>query len=106
MRALLLAAGIGSRLRPVTDTLPKCLVPIHGRPLLDYLMAHNHRPEFTGRFRWEQGSVAVWDNRCSLHIAVDDVLDRPRIMHRVQMSGDRPAGIDAAATGDRLKATG
>jgi mannose-1-phosphate guanylyltransferase len=32
--ALLLAAGIGSRLRPLTDTLPKCLVPIHGKPLL------------------------------------------------------------------------
>jgi mannose-1-phosphate guanylyltransferase len=36
MRALLLAAGIGSRLRPITDTIPKCLVPIHGRPLLSY----------------------------------------------------------------------
>lgn len=36
MRALLLAAGIGSRLRPITDTIPKCLVPIHGKPLLDY----------------------------------------------------------------------
>lgn len=36
MRALLLAGGIGSRLRPLTDTVPKCLVPIHGRPLLDY----------------------------------------------------------------------
>ncbi|WP_315704395.1 MULTISPECIES: nucleotidyltransferase family protein [unclassified Bradyrhizobium] len=36
MRALLLAAGIGSRLRPLTDTTPKCLVHIHGRPLLDY----------------------------------------------------------------------
>ena len=36
MRALLLAAGMGSRLRPLTDTTPKCLVPIHGRPLLDY----------------------------------------------------------------------
>ena len=36
MRALLLAAGIGSRLRPLTDTTPKCLVPVHGRPLLDY----------------------------------------------------------------------
>lgn len=36
MRALLLAAGIGSRLRPITDTIPKCLVPIHGRPLLAY----------------------------------------------------------------------
>ena len=36
MRALLLGAGIGSRLRPLTATTPKCLVPIHGRPLLDY----------------------------------------------------------------------
>jgi mannose-1-phosphate guanylyltransferase len=36
MRALLLAAGIGSRLRPLTDTTPKCLVAVHGRPLLDY----------------------------------------------------------------------
>lgn len=36
MRALLLAAGIGSRLRPITDTIPKCLVTIHGRPLLAY----------------------------------------------------------------------
>lgn len=36
MRALLLAAGLGTRLRPLTLTVPKCLVPIHGRPLLDY----------------------------------------------------------------------
>lgn len=36
MRALLLAAGLGTRLRPITNTIPKCLVPIHGRPLLGY----------------------------------------------------------------------
>jgi mannose-1-phosphate guanylyltransferase len=36
MRALLLAAGLGTRLRPITDSLPKCLVEIDGRPLLDY----------------------------------------------------------------------
>jgi mannose-1-phosphate guanylyltransferase len=35
MRAFLLAAGLGSRLRPLTDTTPKCLVEIGGRPLLD-----------------------------------------------------------------------
>jgi mannose-1-phosphate guanylyltransferase len=36
LRALLLAAGIGTRLRPITDRVPKCLVPIHGKPLLEY----------------------------------------------------------------------
>jgi mannose-1-phosphate guanylyltransferase len=36
MRALLLAAGVGSRLLPITATIPKCLVMINGRPLLDY----------------------------------------------------------------------
>lgn len=36
MRAILLAAGFGTRLRPVTDHVPKALVPIDGRPLLDY----------------------------------------------------------------------
>ena len=34
MKAILLAAGLGTRLKPLTDTLPKCLVPINGRPLL------------------------------------------------------------------------
>ena len=35
MKAFLLAAGIGSRLRPITDSIPKCMVTIDGRPLLD-----------------------------------------------------------------------
>ncbi len=36
MKVVLLAAGLGTRLRPLTATVPKCLVPIHGKPLLDF----------------------------------------------------------------------
>lgn len=36
MKALLLAAGFGSRLKPITEKIPKCLVEIQGRPLLDF----------------------------------------------------------------------
>ena len=35
-KAILLAAGLGTRLRPLTNQVTKCLVPIAGRPLLDY----------------------------------------------------------------------
>ena len=35
MKAFLLAAGVGSRLRPITDTTPKCMLPVGGRPLLE-----------------------------------------------------------------------
>lgn len=60
------------------------------KPLLDYLLNHGHRPEFTCRFRWDKGSVAFWDNRCCKHLAVHDAHEFRRVMRRVQLAGERP----------------
>ena len=56
------------------------------RPLLDFLMEHGHRPEFTCRFRWTTGAVAFWDNRCVKHLAINDAGPYRRVMRRVQIA--------------------
>jgi len=61
-------------------------------PLLSFLYRHQVRPEFTCRFRWRPGSLAFWDNRCAQHNAVNDYAGHRRVMHRITLAGDVPAG--------------
>ncbi|MGH2373923.1 MAG: TauD/TfdA dioxygenase family protein [bacterium] len=60
------------------------------RPLLAYLFEHQVRPELTCRFRWEPGSLAFWDNRCTQHNPVNDYHGFRRVMHRVTLAGETP----------------
>jgi taurine dioxygenase len=60
------------------------------RPLLQFLFQHQVKPELTCRFRWEVGSLAMWDNRCAQHNPVNDYHGWKRAMHRITLKGDRP----------------
>jgi taurine dioxygenase len=61
-----------------------------GKALLNFLFAHQSRPEFSVRWRWALGDVAFWDNRSTSHYAVDDYRPARRVMHRATILGDKP----------------
>ena len=66
------------------------MTPEESAPLLGYLFKHQSLPEFTCRFRWEPGSIAFWDNRCTQHNPINDYHGYKRVMHRITIAGDTP----------------
>ena len=56
-------------------------------PLMNYLTTKITKPEHTCRFRWEEGSLAMWDNRAVAHYALDDYPGERRVMHRLTVEG-------------------
>ncbi|GLW47243.1 taurine dioxygenase [Streptomyces sp. NBRC 14336] len=64
------------------------------RDLLRLFQSYVTRPENIVRVAWSPGDVVVFDNRITQHYAPDDYGDLPRLLHRVTVAGDVPAGLD------------
>lgn len=58
-------------------------------PILDRLYWHAIRPEFCCRHRWQVGDLVVWDNRTTLHFAVNDYDGKDRLLYRTTFSDNR-----------------
>jgi taurine dioxygenase len=61
------------------------------RPLIKYLNDHCIENEFTCRVRWEPGQLTLWDNRCTMHNAVNDYHGYRREMYRLIVGPEVPA---------------
>ena len=75
--------------------------------LLQMLYAHMTQPAFVLRHRWRVGDVVIWDNRATMHYAVDDYGSSERRMRRVTIRGAAaagPGGMQSAIVADPLLA--
>jgi len=57
------------------------------KPLLQFLFEHAAQIDFTYRFQWEPGSIAMWDNRCTWHRALGGHEGHGRVMDRITLDG-------------------
>lgn len=69
----------------------KGLSPKESSALLAFLYSHMVTPEYLVRYRWEAGDLGFWDNRTTMHYAIDDYGDAHRVIQRVTIRGDKPA---------------
>jgi taurine dioxygenase len=60
--------------------------------LLSHLHRHSINENFTCRLRWTPGTLAIWDNRCTMHNALNDYSGVRREMYRTSVKGAAPVG--------------
>lgn len=93
----------GERLLFVSPSFLKSIVgltPRESQQMLEMLWDHIVRTEFTVRFKWQPGDIAMWDNRATAHLAPSDIFesDFDRQLYRITLVGDVPVGIDGRAS--------
>jgi alpha-ketoglutarate-dependent sulfate ester dioxygenase len=72
--------------------------------LFEIYQNHIIKLEHTVRWRWQEGDVAIWDNRATQHYAVADFAGQARLMRRVTVTGDVPVSVDGRRSVARVKA--
>ncbi|MCT4373147.1 TauD/TfdA family dioxygenase [Yangia mangrovi] len=65
-----------------------------GQKIYELFQGYITAPENTVRWRWSAGDVAIWDNRATQHVAVNDYGGAHRVVRRVTIDGDIPVGTD------------
>ncbi|MCC8969146.1 TauD/TfdA dioxygenase family protein [Bradyrhizobium brasilense] len=76
-----------------------------GQRLFNLFQSHITAPENTVRWNWKQGDVAIWDNRATIHYALKDYGDQPRVVHRAAIDGEVPVSVDGRSSVARVKVT-
>ena len=72
------------------------LTPRESQKILEILWEHVTRPEYTVRFKWNEGDIAFWDNRSTAHLAPRDIFqsDFDRQLYRITLVGEPLVGVD------------
>lgn len=78
-------------LNPIYTTRLEGMSDAESAPWLEALYKHAVRPDFCCRLRWTPGTVAVWDNRMTMHYAVNDYDGSRRLLYRTTFAGSSPA---------------
>ncbi len=96
-------AETGERVLFVSPSFLKSVVgltPRESQKILEMLWEHVTRPEYTVRFKWNEGDIAFWDNRSTAHLAPTDIFasDFDRQLYRITLVGEPLVGVDGQAS--------